>query len=305
MAVAAPASAGSALVPVSAPPAPAAHDLALSLVRRLIDGIDDAAVALLAGRRRLVGVAARRKAAAGLPARDPDREGAVRARAQRLGARLGVPEASSGRLLDALIADACDLQGVPGDAPAGDDGGDARYDDRPIPDLHSRFWLRLLPPPWRWRPLLATVPAAARAHSFAALARRALREPLASGLFDPIEGRRVGIAVSDLGLAFVVCVRDRMLHVEVDGAPAEAVVCGSAVDLLLLASRREDADTLFFQRRLQLTGDVDLGLTARNLLDQLPWQDVPLGARIVLHRAAGLAADARAARRGGPSASAR
>ena len=61
---------------------------------------------------------------------------------------------------------------------------------------------------------------------------------------------------------------------------------GSVTDLLLLAGRLEDADTLFFQRRLVLTGDTELGLTARNLLDRLPWESVPLGLRIVLNRGA-------------------
>ena len=82
--------------------------------------------------------------------------------------------------------------------------------------------------------------------------------------------------------------------------PAESV-CATATDLLLPASRREEADTLFFQRRLRLTGDTELGLTARNLLNQLPWEDIPLGLRIALHRGAGLAQAARAAQQaGGP-----
>ena len=73
---------------------------------------------------------------------------------------------------------------------------------------------------------------------------------------------------------------------------------GSTTDLLGLASRHEDADTLFFQRRLVLTGDVELGLTVRNLLDRLPWEDLPLGLRIVLHRGSGLLRAARDAHAG-------
>ena len=61
----------------------------------------------------------------------------------------------------------------------------------------------------------------------------------------------------------------------------------------LLASRLEDADTLFFHRRLELTGDVELGLAVRNLLDQLPWDSLPLGLRIALNRGARLARAAR------------
>lgn len=48
-------------------------------------------------------------------------------------------------------------------------------------------------------------------------------------------------------------------------------------------------DALFFQRRLGLTGDNELGLPLRNVLDRLPWEEVPLSLRIVLNRMARLA----------------
>src|SRR5690606_31026624 len=114
-----------------------------------------------------------------------------------------------------------------------------------------------------------------------------------------MQGRRLGIEVSDLGLAWVLELDGERLRA-VDAA-AEASVRGSATDLLLLASRLEDADTLFFQRRLEVTGDTELGLTARNLLDRLPWESVPLGVRIMLNRGARAARAARAAWQGEPA----
>ena len=49
--------------------------------------------------------------------------------------------------------------------------------------------------------------------------------------------------------------------------------------------------------RLVLTGDVELGLTARNMLDRLPWETVPLGLRIAFNRRARSARAARDAHR--------
>ena len=46
-------------------------------------------------------------------------------------------------------------------------------------------------------------------------------------------------------------------------------------------------------RRLVLTGDTELGLTVRNLLDRLPWQDLPLAQRIALQRGSRLLRAAR------------
>jgi predicted lipid carrier protein YhbT len=123
-----------------------------------------------------------------------------------------------------------------------------------------------------------------------------LAAPLREGQLDFLDGRRLGIAVSDRGLGWGFELRHGRLRAT--EAPAEATVRGSATDLMLLASRLEDADTLFFQRRLELTGDTELGLTARNLLDRLPWESVPLGVRILLNRGARLARQARNAHRG-------
>jgi len=168
------------------------------------------------------------------------------------------------------------------------------------PSASTWSWLRLVPPPARLAPLVRRIPLAWQARLLDAAMRRVLAGPLASGALDALATRRIGIEVSDLGLRWVVALHAGRMQVCDAGVPAESTVCGTATDLLLLASRREDADTLFFQRRLHLTGDTELGLTARNLLDQMPWEDIPLGLRIALHRGAGLAEAARAAHRGTP-----
>lgn len=111
-------------------------------------------------------------------------------------------------------------------------------------------------------------------------------------LMDATTRRRVGIEVSDLGLRCVLEIDgDR---VRIGRGPVEATVRGKAADLLLLASRLEDADTLFFQRRLTLTGDTELGLTMRNMLDGLPWETLPSGLRFALHHGGRLAQAMRA-----------
>ena len=46
-------------------------------------------------------------------------------------------------------------------------------------------------------------------------------------------------------------------------------ITGTLHTFLLLAARREDSDTLFFQRRLRMEGDTELGLEVKNFLDGL------------------------------------
>ena len=161
-----------------------------------------------------------------------------------------------------------------------------------------RNLLRLIPPPSRWAPAVRLMPHRLQRRLLEAAMARVLAEPLAAGSLDFMRGRRLGIEVADLGLAWVVELEDGRLRACAPGVAAEAAVRGSLTDLLLLAGRLEDADTLFFQRRLWLTGDTELGLTARNLLDRLPFEQLPLGLRIALNRGARFARAARAAHRG-------
>ena len=163
---------------------------------------------------------------------------------------------------------------------------------------HHLRALRLLPPPARWAPVLRVLPAHWQCRLLERAMARVLAAPIAAGSLDFMRGRRLGIEVSDLRLRWVIELRNGRLVV--DAGDAEASVRGSATDLLLLASRLEDADTLFFQRRLVLTGDTELGLTARNLLERLPWESIPLGLRIALNRGARVARHARSAHRGEP-----
>ena len=162
--------------------------------------------------------------------------------------------------------------------------------------------LRLLPPPRHWALPLRLVPHQALARVFEYAAVQVLSDALARGELLALQGRVLGIDVLDLDLRFAVRVDGARLRITpstaADAEP-EARVRGTLTDLLLLASRLDDADTLFFQRRLGLTGDTELGLTARNLLDQLDWAQVPLPLRIALNRLARFAEAARASWRSG------
>jgi len=44
---------------------------------------------------------------------------------------------------------------------------------------------------------------------------------------------------------------------------------------LQLLARQEDPDTLFFSRELEITGDTELGLIVKNMLDAVEWPTLP------------------------------
>jgi predicted lipid carrier protein YhbT/chorismate mutase len=274
--------------------------LALKRARGVIDGIDDGMLMLLAARRQVVRTVAVLKPRVGVSVRDPVRERHIHERALGLAARLHLPAATAKQMLDVAIADACHQQGLSIDLGQSAPTGIPPTMAFTMSTSFSRSpgtprLLRLLPPPRRMAPLLRVVPARWQRRLLEAAMARVLNAPLREGALDFMRGRRLAIEVSDLRLRWVLELREQGLCVS-DDEP-EATVRGSATDLLLLAGRLEDADTLFFQRRLVLTGDTELGLTARNMLERLPWETIPLGLRIALNRGARFARVARAAHR--------
>lgn len=103
---------------------------------------------------------------------------------------------------------------------------------------------------------------------------RLFAEPLADGAFDILRGCWLRLKVRDLNLAWYLTRTDSGLQVA-ERALAQVSISGNWGDFLLLASRKEDPDTLFFRRRLVIEGDTELGLAVKNLLDSLDPDELP------------------------------
>lgn len=65
---------------------------------------------------------------------------------------------------------------------------------------------------------------------------------------------------------------------------ASVVFSAQSHALVLLANKAEDPDTLFFQRKLLVTGDTELGLEIKNLLDDMDISHLPKLTKILLDR---------------------
>jgi len=106
------------------------------------------------------------------------------------------------------------------------------------------------------------------------LMARWLAEPLAAGDFDLLQGRCLRLVIEDLGLAWNLT-RGRLGLQLSEHGQADVCIRGNWRAFLLLASRQEDPDTLFFRRRLVIEGDTELGLAIKNLLDSLDPDNLP------------------------------
>ena len=101
-----------------------------------------------------------------------------------------------------------------------------------------------------------------------------LKESLEEGDLDFLEAHSVSVEVSDLNLRFALSLQQEKLVASCWQESDHLNLRGNFYDFLLLASRKEDADTLFFQRRLKITGDTNLGLEVKNLLDGLDVESI-------------------------------
>jgi predicted lipid carrier protein YhbT len=125
--------------------------------------------------------------------------------------------------------------------------------------------------------LLQLLPEAPPAHALAL----ALNAGICLGLVDrsalePLLGKTVSLEATDLGTRIRVAYDGNRFTSYGGSAPADLTIRAAASGFLALALRREDPDTLFFTRRLVMTGDTDLGLVVKNLLDAIDWSRLPL-----------------------------
>nr|MBF0684311.1 SCP2 sterol-binding domain-containing protein [Pseudomonas sp.] len=101
----------------------------------------------------------------------------------------------------------------------------------------------------RLLPLAARLPFALQRLALERSLNHLFAEPLADDAFEVLEGRWMRLEVVDLKLAWcLTCDRKRLRIAE--QAPVQVCIRGNWREFLLLASRQEDPDTLFFRRRL-------------------------------------------------------
>jgi len=126
------------------------------------------------------------------------------------------------------------------------------------------------------------IPYAAQKPALSLALNQAFRQPLRHGEMEFLQDARVRIKVTDLCLDWLIRVdKDRFTPINRNDRH-DVVVTGTSLDFLLLAARRADPDTLFFQRRIRIEGDTELGLGVKNTMDSMDWDDLPLPLRKML-----------------------
>lgn len=105
--------------------------------------------------------------------------------------------------------------------------------------------------------------------------RQFFREAMASGELAVLEGRWIRLEIADAKLSWLIGVVNNKPVVSMKEQPSDLLIRGNLEEFVLLASVREDPDTQFFQRRLVVEGDTELGLEVKNLIYSLDPERLP------------------------------
>jgi len=149
----------------------------------------------------------------------------------------------------------------------------------PVPEFVRPIVKKAIAVPGRLIPYSAQKP-------FLSIAlNEAFREPLRHQELDFLEGAKVRIRVTDLHIDWLIRVgADRFIPADRE-MEDDVCISGESLDFILLATRQADPDTLFFQRRIRIEGDTELGLGVKNTMDSMDWDDLPAALRNLLRAA--------------------
>ena len=98
---------------------------------------------------------------------------------------------------------------------------------------------------------------------------QALKPVVDDGSLAVLNGKMVMVLGKDLGFLFSFTMKNNLFLPLNEVLQSDLRIRADLYDFYLLATRQEDPDTLFFNRRLEIEGDTELGLVVKNALDSM------------------------------------
>jgi len=126
---------------------------------------------------------------------------------------------------------------------------------------------------------LKIVPNAWQQQLLPSILTKLLQQALIEQSLDFLIDKYLAIQVTDVPYCCVITLQansagSTLLLAAPEQTP-DVVFAADSNSLLRLINRQTDPDTLFFQRKLLVTGDTELGLAIKNMLDDLALSHVP------------------------------
>ncbi len=105
---------------------------------------------------------------------------------------------------------------------------------------------------------------------------QAFSEALEDGDMDFLKQHFIELNIHDLQYRLTLTLVNQKLCIVKPTARPDVSIGGDLYEFIRLAARKEDPDTLFFQRRLTIEGDTEMGLEVKNLIDSIDMTTLPL-----------------------------
>lgn len=127
------------------------------------------------------------------------------------------------------------------------------------------------------QPALSIVPFSWQKSGVLSVLNALFKDDLQEGDLDFLQGSWCRISINDLNLHWLISVDNKtfVMTSAQKNSTADVSFNANGDDLLLIAARKEDPDTLFFQRRLIIEGNTELGLGIKNLIDAIDTDELP------------------------------
>jgi predicted lipid carrier protein YhbT len=131
------------------------------------------------------------------------------------------------------------------------------------------------------RPSLRLLPFSAQKAVLLPALSSVFQEPIEDGDFEFLQDKWLKISIIDLNLNWWLSFdQDKLVMASENELTAlklteDVSFRATGDDLILIAGRKQDPDTLFFQRRLKIEGDTELGLEVKNLIDAIDIDQLP------------------------------
>lgn len=124
--------------------------------------------------------------------------------------------------------------------------------------------------------LLNRLPSTPPTYVLAATLNQLVRRGILPADMSLLNGRRFEVCILDAGMTLRLGADEQGFKVDASSEPADLRFTANAADFARMMLREEDPDTLFFNRKLVIEGDTELGLIVKNLLDSVDWSGTPV-----------------------------
>lgn len=130
------------------------------------------------------------------------------------------------------------------------------------------------------------VPFAIQKNLLPGVLQKLFSDLIEEGVFDYLEDHWVRIKINDAGLDWCFSLYQGRVVMAEQNLESDVTIEGQSKDFIFLASKKQDSDTLFFQRRIKVSGSTELGLEVKNSLDQIDLSMMPLPISQLIERLA-------------------